>query len=286
MPGRKVRLGANIDGNDTLLINRIVPLVDLVEVTPDRWANFRPGQPPRIEESALAALSEVGSTRALSLHGVGLSIASYDNWNCNYMCLLDQLLGESLPVAWHSEHLSFSRVDGEPLGTMVEPPWTDEALDLISSRVCVIQDRYNKQFLLEHVARAFPEGEQDEMDGATFLNSLIRRTGCGLLLDIYNLECDYYNFGADPLRFIDALDLDAVREIHVAGGPVYHGYKVDIHSRIIAGSTLALLGHVLDLASRVEVVVFEVLKEAIPSMGIDVLTSELARLRRVLDARA
>jgi uncharacterized protein len=90
-------------------------------------------------------------------------------------------------------------------------------------------------------------------------------------LDVYNLECDYYNFGADPLRFIDALDLDAVREIHVAGGPVYQGYKVDIHSRIIAGSTLALLGHVLDLASRVEVVVFEVLKEAIPSMGIDVL---------------
>jgi uncharacterized protein len=163
MPGRKVRLGATIDGNDTLLINRIVPLVDLVEVTPDRWANFRPGQPPRIEESALAALSEVGSTRALSLHGVGLSIASYDNCNCNYMCLLDQLLGASLPVAWHSEHLSFSRVDGEPLGTMAEPPWTDEALDLISSRVCVIQDRYNKQFLLEHVARAFPEGEQDEI---------------------------------------------------------------------------------------------------------------------------
>jgi len=286
MPGGKVRLGASIDGNDALLINRIVPLVDLVEIAPDRWANFRSGQVPRIEEPALTALSEVGCIRPLSFHGVGLSIASYDDWNWNYICLLDQILGQSFPVAWHSEHLSFSRVDGEALGTMVEPPWTHEALDLISNRVCVIQDRYNRQFLLEHVARAFPEGQQDEMDGTTFLNSLIRQTGCGLLLDVYNLECDYYNFGIDPLKFLDALDLDAVREIHVAGGPVYRGYKMDIHSRVIADSTLALLDHVLNLASHVEVVVFEVLKEAIPSMGIDVLTAELTRLRGVLDARA
>src|ERR1700677_3920413 len=113
MSGGKVRLGASIDGNDALLIDRIVPLVDLVEIAPDRWANFRSGQVPRIEEPALTALSEVGCIRPLSFHGVGLSIASYDDWNWNYICLLDQILGQSFPVAWHSEHLSFSRVDGE-----------------------------------------------------------------------------------------------------------------------------------------------------------------------------
>jgi uncharacterized protein (UPF0276 family) len=286
MSARCIRLGATIDGNDVALIDRVVPLVDVVEVTPDRWASFPRGQPPRIEAPALAALSGIAARRMLIVHGVGLSIASHDEWNVRYVGLLDQMFGHPLPIAWHSEHLSFSRVDGEPLGTMVEPPWTHEALDMIAGRICALQDRYGAPFLIEHVVRAFAEGEDDEMDTASFLNGLRRRTGCGLLLDVYNLECDHHNFAADPTRLLDALDLAAVREIHVAGGTMYNGYKVDIHSRTVADSTLALLGYVLDRAPCVNAVVFEILKEAIPAMGLDGLASELLRLRRVLDARA
>ena len=116
---------------------------------------------------------------------------------------------------------------------MVEPPWTHEALELIAGRICALQDRYGAPFLIEHVARAFAEGEDDEMDTASFINALQRRTGCGLLLDVYNLECDHHNFAADPIRLLDALDLAAVCEIHVAGGTMHHGYKMDIHSRTV-----------------------------------------------------
>ena len=111
----------------------------MVEVTPDRWASFPRGQPPRIEAPALAALSGIAARRMLSVHGVGLSIASHDEWNVGYVGLLDQMFGYALPIAWHSEHLSFSRVDGEPLGTMVEPPWTHEALEMIAGRICALQ---------------------------------------------------------------------------------------------------------------------------------------------------
>jgi uncharacterized protein len=286
MSARCIQLGATIDGNDAALIDRVVPLVDVVEVTPDRWASFSRGQPPRIEAPALAALSSIASRRTLSVHGVGLSIASHDGWNVGYVNLLDQMFGHPLPIAWHSEHLSFSRVDGEPLGTMVEPPWTHEALDMIAGRISALQDRYGAPFLIEHVVRAFAEGEDDEMDTASFLNALRRRTGCGLLLDVYNLECDHHNFAADPMRLLDALDLAAVREIHVAGGTMHNGYKVDIHSRTVADSTLALLGHVLGQTPCVNAVVFEILKEAIPVMGLDRLANELLRLRGVLDAHA
>jgi uncharacterized protein (UPF0276 family) len=81
------------------------------------------------------------------------------------------------------------------------------------------------------------------------------------------------------------LDLAAVREIHVAGGAIYDGYRVDIHSRVVADSTLTLLDHVLDRAQNAEVVVFEVLKEAVPALGVDTIADELRRLRGVLDAR-
>jgi uncharacterized protein (UPF0276 family) len=279
----RVRLGATVDGNDAALIERVVPLVDMIEVTPDRWASFRRGR-PRFESADLQVLSEISRVRPLLVHGVGLSIASHDQWNPRYLSLLDQLFDHSLHVPWHSEHLSFSQVDGEPLGSMLEPPWSHQALDLVVARVDDLQARYGIPFLIEHVARGFPTAATDEMDSAEFLNSLLRRTGCGLLLDVYNLECDHHNFGADPLRLLDALDLAAVREIHVAGGAIYDGYRVDIHSRVVADSTLTLLDHVLDRAQNAEVV-FEVLKEAVPALGVDTIADELRRLRGVLDAR-
>jgi Protein of unknown function (DUF692) len=77
-----------------------------------------------------------------------------------------------------------------------------------------------------------------------------------VLLDVYNLECDHHNFAADPIRLLDGLDLAAVCEIHVAGGTMHNGYKMDIHSRTVADSTLALLDHVLGRAARVNAVVF------------------------------
>jgi hypothetical protein len=285
MSARKIRLGATIDGNDAALIERVVPLVDMVEVTPDRWAKFTQGREPRVAAPELDALAEISRVRPLLLHGVGLSIASHDGWNPRYVGLLDQLFEHSLHIAWHSEHLAFARVDGEPLGTMVEPPWTHEALNLIVSRVDELQNRYGVPFLVEHVARAFAEGADDPLNTAEFLNALLRRTGCGLLLDVYNLECDQHNFGLDPLRLLDELDLNAVREIHVAGGVMYGGFKVDIHSRVVAESTLTLLEHVLDRAPRAEVVVFELLKEAVPALGLGNLADELHKLRGVLDAR-
>jgi uncharacterized protein len=286
MPARTIRLGATIDGNDAALIGCVVPLVDVVEITPDRWTSFSRNQAPRIDAPKLDVLAAIAEQRTLILHGVGLSIASHDSWNDSYIGVLDQMFAHPLPIAWHSEHLSFARVDGEPLGTMVEPPWTQEALDLVATRINILQDRYGVPFLVEHVVRAFPEGEENEMSTADFLNRLVRKTDCGILLDVYNLECDHYNFCAQPSQLLDALDLDAVREIHVAGGVIHNGYKVDIHSRTPAASTLALLDRVLGAARRIEAVIFEVLGEAIPSMGLDVLASELTRLRGVLDAHA
>ena len=61
-----------------------------------------------------------------------------------------------------------------------------------------------------------PDGDYDE---AGFLNELCKRTGCGLVLDVYNLECDEHNHGLDIDRFLGALELGAVHELDVAAAP-------------------------------------------------------------------
>src|SRR6476619_2354749 len=125
------------------------------------------------------------------VHGVGLSIASAEGHSETYVRLLDEIFAQ-LPVAWHSEHLAYTNVDGEHLGTMLPPPRTQEALDMLCRRIEFIQKRFPAPFLLENIVRFLPEypGEYSE---AEFLNQLARETGCGFLLDVYNLECDREN---------------------------------------------------------------------------------------------
>jgi hypothetical protein len=51
----------------------------------------------------------------------------------------------------------------------------------------------------------------------TFLDELVRRTGCGLLLDVNNVHVSANNLGFDANAYIDAFPGAAVMEIHLAG---------------------------------------------------------------------
>src|SRR5262249_47395671 len=155
---------------------------------------------------------------------------------------------------------------------------TQEALDMLSERISFLQARYQAPFLLEKVVRFLPEypGHYSE---AEFLNALTRNTGCGLLLDVYNLECDQKNFGFDIAQFLRELDLRNVVEMHLAGGVEYSGFQVDVHSQLTEDSTLAIARDVLSRAPCVRAVTFEYLKEAIPRLGHDAICGELQRLR-------
>jgi hypothetical protein len=172
-------------------------------------------------------------------------------------------------------------VDGEHLGTMLVPPRTKEVLELVSERVRMIQERYGKPFLLEHVVNLFPDPGGD-YTAAGFLNEIVRRTGCGLILDVYNLECDAHNGIVSTGDFLEELDLDAVREIHVACGTEDRGLQVDVHSRLTRDCTLELLRGVLSIAPNVEAVIFEILGPAVPSVGVEAIAKELQRVRAAI----
>ena len=191
----------------------MLPFVDCIEVTLETIAEVDDGK-ISLSGEIIAELKNVGRAVQIIVHGVGLSIGSHEGWSPTYFRLLDAFL-EQIEVAWHSEHLGYTKVDGEHLGIMLPMPKTEEALDLVCERVRAIHDRYQMPFLLEnivHVIPAFPSNYSE----AGFLNALTARTGCGLILDAYNLECDAHNHRFDIPGFLDELELGAVRELHVA----------------------------------------------------------------------
>jgi uncharacterized protein (UPF0276 family) len=272
-------LATTYEGDDPELLERLAPLVEMIEISPDAIAGSD-AKKARLRPEVLDEYANVSSQIQFVAHGVGLSIGSFDHWNESYLRLLDELFAR-FDLEWHSEHLAYTEVAGENVGTMLALPRSQEALDLICERVRKIQARYGIPFLLEHVIQLLPDAPA-EFTPAGFLNAITSNTGCGLILDVYNLECDAHNQGLDISRFLEELDLASVRELHLAGGVQQNGFQLDIHSRAVGDSTLKLAREVATRAPGLCAVTFEFLKEAIPSLGRDTICAELVRVRKAM----
>jgi uncharacterized protein len=244
-------------------------------VTPDSLATLYNGRGV-LRDEVHDELREIARRARLVVHGVGLSIGSHEGYCEDYLRLIEPIF--DLGVAWHSEHLGYTRVDGHDLGTMLVLPRLAAVADMICERVEEIQRRYAVPFLLENVVNLLPEYSPADFTHAGFLNAIARRTGCGLILDVYNLECDVHNHGLDVKAFLDELDFSAVREIHLANGVSSRGLQLDVHSRRTRPETLALADEVLARATAAEAIVYELLPQAIEAMG-DGIEEELVLMR-------
>jgi hypothetical protein len=95
-----------------------------------------------------------------------------------------------------------------------------------------------------------------ELDEAAFLTELLDRTGALLLLDVANLYANARNHGGDPLAFLDALPLERIAYVHVAGGVERDGLYHDTHAHPTPDAVLDLVAElcartaVLDSASH------------------------------------
>ena len=151
----------------------------------------------------------------LSLHGVGLSIGSPGPLDHAH---LGRLAGvaERYQPAVVSEHLAWSTHDGAFLNDLLPLPYTDETLERVCEHIDLVQTTLKRAMLLENPSTyvAFAETTMSETE---FLREIVRRTGCGLLLDVNNIFVSATNHGFDPYRYLADFPLASVGEIHLAG---------------------------------------------------------------------
>ncbi|MGB0684122.1 MAG: DUF692 domain-containing protein [Magnetovibrionaceae bacterium] len=165
--------------------------------------------------AARRKLREIAERYPLSIHGVGLSLGSAQGLDAAHLARLVRLEAEYKP-ALISEHLAWSVVDGVYLNDLLPVPLTDESLDVVCRNVDQAQQALGRQLLVENPS-AYLRFKGDEMSEPAFLQALVERTGCGLLLDVNNVFVSASNFRADPEQWAMAMPLGAVGEIHLAG---------------------------------------------------------------------
>ena len=129
-------------------------------------------------------------------------------------------------------------------------PFTNAALDLIAPRAEALVRRYDVPFLLENSVYYLPGLPADDgRDEVAFLNDLVERSGCGLLLDLFNFHANALHHGFDAWKALDRLRLDRVVEIHVAGGSSHDGFLLDSHSEVVPEAVWDLLEEVVPRAT-------------------------------------
>src|SRR5262249_55766882 len=148
-------LGFSYGGRDSALLERILPFVNVLEVTPDDLIVVE-SDDVSLDLQIADHLNELSSDVTIVVHGIGLTIGSHEGWSPTYIRLLSDLL-DRVPVAWHSEHLGYTTVDGNFLGTMLNLPRTEEALEMVAERTADIHSRFGIPFLLENVAGLLPD---------------------------------------------------------------------------------------------------------------------------------
>ncbi|WP_263164690.1 DUF692 family multinuclear iron-containing protein [Streptomyces sp. SCSIO ZS0520] len=221
-----------------------MPGIDWVEAVAE---NLCPGHLP----PSLARLRERGVT--VVPHGVGLGLGGAERPDEERLAAL-AARAESLGSPLVTEHIAFVRAGGArtaspPLeaGHLLPVPRTREALDVLCENVRIAQAQLPVPLAVENIAALFSWPDEELTEGQ-FLYELAERTGVRLLIDVANLHTNHVNRGEDPAEALDALPLEALAYVHVAGGFERDGVWHDSHAHPVPPAVLDVLAA---LASRV-----------------------------------
>jgi uncharacterized protein (UPF0276 family) len=163
----------------------------------------------------LAWLEAIRSKHPISLHGVALSLAADAKPDAAHLQRLAELTRRFEP-ALVSEHLAWSTWRGAYHPDLLPFPRTTEALARIADNIARTQDALQRRIAIENPSH-YVKLDGHEWSETDFLQELVRRSGCGLLLDVNNVHVSAHNMGYSAEDYVDAFPGEAIMEIHLAG---------------------------------------------------------------------
>jgi uncharacterized protein (UPF0276 family) len=192
----------------------------LIELIPENFFHDR-------RTACLEELKRSGAP--VMVHGVELSLGTDEPLKEKH---LEKILrvADQVNTINISDHLCFTEAGQVEIGQLTPLPRTRRSADLVCRKIEQVRKRIEVPFLIENITNRF-EIPGQELTEPEFINFVTSRTGCNLLIDMNNIHTNAFNFGFDPYGWIDAIDLDTVMGVHLAGGYCDdEGSLIDSHS--------------------------------------------------------
>jgi len=195
---------------------------------------------------------------ALSIHGVGLSLGGPTAPSTADLAARRALI-DRYEASSFSEHLAWSGIPGHYLNDLLPLAYTTESLARVAGHVDAAQDALGRRLLIENPA-TYVGFRTSDFSEPEFITEIVRRTGCGLLLDVNNIIVSSINHGFDPVEYLLGLPLAATGEIHLAGHTLRQdssgaGLAIDTHDGPVQEPTWRLFAEALRATGRIPVLI-------------------------------
>jgi uncharacterized protein len=205
-PRPSVGIGLRSKYLEYFLVN--IPQIPIrwLEVHPENYIHHTPNR---------RKLQKISERFPISFHCISLSLGSAELPSPEHLDAIRRLMGEINPFMI-SDHMSWNTLNGYGYNDLYPLPLTESSLNRMAMHINILQEFFQRQLLIENPSTyvTFKDTTYSEPE---FLNALTKATGCGILLDVNNLYVQSVNHGWDVQTYLNELEWDAVKEIHLAG---------------------------------------------------------------------
>lgn len=221
------------------------PPIPWLEIISDNY--LQEGSPQR------SSLCKIRHDYPITFHGVGLSLGSSEPLSQDYLNRLKTLKDQIQP-AWVSDHLAWSSAKHIVTHDLLPLPFNESVVNHLVDRIQQVQDFLGEQFVVEN-ASTYLQFESSDMSEWEFVNEVVSRSDCKLLLDVNNIYVNAYNHGFDPLDYLSHIPADRVVEMHLAGYEDRDTHFLDSHSRPVTEPVWELFRKTIQLVGDAPVLI-------------------------------
>ena len=245
--------------------------IEWVEALTENYLPWEDGQIRR----PFTTLKKIREKLPIALHGVSLSIGSVDPINEGYLRRLKEL-AHIIQPAWISDHVCWTGIHGQNMHDLLPMPYTREAIDLIITKVDQIQNTLKRRILLENVSSYVEFGDSQYTEWE-FLKEILTRSDCGLLLDINNIYVSSINHQFNPMDYLQAIPVERVGQIHLAGHTNRTHYLIDTHDDYVCDEVWELYRWAVNHFGKVSTMIEW--DDKFPSW--DILYAEVMKIKKI-----
>ena len=260
------------------------PAVGVVELEPQTlWEMVRDGAGWRYRANE-ALLDRVDALPQLKLlHGVGHPVGGTVPDPTDPVPLLRRAV-DRLKPEWVSEHLSFNRVRGARgvvnAGFLLPPLQAPATVRVAAGNIDSLRRSLDRPVAFETGVN-YLRPHDGELDDGAFFSAVAEASDSGIVLDLHNLWCNQCNGRQSVARALSQLPLDRVWEIHLAGGMQQGGYWLDAHCGAVPPQVLEIAASVIPRLDHLGALIFEVLPEHLPRIGLDGVQRQIEGLQEL-----
>ena len=188
------------------LLQTPLPQVGFLEVAPENWIG--------VGGTYGKQLRQFTERYDFVCHGLSLSIGSPAPLDEAFVKQIGAFLKQH-QVKIYSEHLTYCSDDGH-LYDLLPIPFTEEAVDYVADRILRVQDILGQRIAMENASYYTP-APGSEMAEIDFINAVLNKADCDLLIDINNIYVNSVNHQYDPVAFMQGLPTERIAYAHIAG---------------------------------------------------------------------